>query len=330
MSNADVPSLTATMAAIRGHAQVGLHFHPDRLDVSMTPVAEALLRDGVYRNQFETQLSNGKLSPVRGGDRDLWENELFGGAYARTEVTAAERPKYGALDLMRHPEGPCPRFGSCCLLLGAHMLESCTFTYMDSHQLPPERGTIGEFDDILAALLTESFQREFALGRAGLRPPELLAHLRDALPLEQADPSGLPAARNLDHYIEAQVHGEISLATDVDVLIADPSFQGTQTGDVLQRLCQQYGIRLHWHCGFALPAADVPGDFRGPDVQALAKRVGLDGMVDAAAIGIAAADLRSTPDAWRDFGTPDRALQLMKLLWHVLVRYGNPKLPLPR
>ena len=290
----------------------------------MTPVAENLLRDGRYRNQFETFLSNGMLSPNRGGNRDRWENDLFDGAYSDPEITPEERPKYGALDLMQLPEGPCPRFGSCCFLLGSHILERCTFTYMDSHRYPLEKGTIEEFDDILAALLTESFEREFALGRVDLRPPDLIAHLRESLPLGVTDPSGKPPARNLDHYIEAQVHGEISLAKDVDILIADPSFRHSETGGCLERICQEYKIDLYWHCGFVLPVADIPDNFRGPDMPALGKRIGIDDRVDAAAIGVATVDLRKNPDHWSDFGTPDRTLQLMKLLWHVLVRYGNP------
>jgi hypothetical protein len=28
-------------------------------------------------------------------------------------VLAHERPKYGSLELIRHPDGPAPRFGSC-------------------------------------------------------------------------------------------------------------------------------------------------------------------------------------------------------------------------
>src|SRR5438309_2315414 len=44
---------------IRQHARIALHFHPDRLGHEAVTVAECLLRDGVYRNQFETGLSSG-------------------------------------------------------------------------------------------------------------------------------------------------------------------------------------------------------------------------------------------------------------------------------
>ena len=49
------------MLALRTHARVQLNFHPDRLSSSGASVAEALLRDGCYRNQFETGLSSGDL-----------------------------------------------------------------------------------------------------------------------------------------------------------------------------------------------------------------------------------------------------------------------------
>jgi hypothetical protein len=38
-------------------------------------------------------------------------------------------------------------------------------------------------------------------------------------------------------------------------------------------------------------------------------------------------ELHADPDAWRDHGSPDEVLQALKLLWHVLVRYGEPGKP---
>jgi len=102
---------------LRTHARVGLHFHPERLSKSGLSVCEGFLRDGLYRNQFETGLSCGSPSGFAGGERDLWEERLFGGAYHSQGVQAADRPKYGALEIMYHPDGPAPRFGSCYFLL---------------------------------------------------------------------------------------------------------------------------------------------------------------------------------------------------------------------
>lgn len=82
-----------------------MNFHPDRLLADGRSVARALYDDGVYRGQFETRISNGGLTAYPGGDRDVWERALFDGAYHRVRVGAAERPKYGGLNLMNHLNG---------------------------------------------------------------------------------------------------------------------------------------------------------------------------------------------------------------------------------
>jgi Protein of unknown function (DUF3626) len=96
---------------------IGLYFHPERLSRDGVSVAEGLLCTGIYTNQFVAGLSSGSPSAFPGGDRDLWEDRLFGGAYHGTGVTSPGRPKYGALDVMHYPDGPAPRFGSCFFLL---------------------------------------------------------------------------------------------------------------------------------------------------------------------------------------------------------------------
>ena len=100
----------------------------------MRNIAEALLEQGRYKSQFETLLSNGSVSAYPGGERDLWEKRIFGGAYQLEGVTNDQRPKYGALNLMLHPEGPAPRFGSC--YLSPKVSSRSTYTYLDSHQDP--------------------------------------------------------------------------------------------------------------------------------------------------------------------------------------------------
>ena len=152
------------VANLKSHARIALHFHPDRLDSSMKSVAEALFEQGIYKSQFETLLSNGSVSAYPGGERDLWEQRIFGGAYQLEGVTNDQRPKYGALNLMLHPDGPAPRFGSCYFLLSPKVSSRSTYTYLDSHQDPKEKGTYEEFDMILAALLEETFVRECTIG----------------------------------------------------------------------------------------------------------------------------------------------------------------------
>ncbi|MBB6733596.1 DUF3626 domain-containing protein [Cohnella zeiphila] len=323
MSDIASHSFEEAVAIVKTHARVALHFHPDRPDSRMKSVAEALLEHGIYKSQFETQLSNGSLSAYPGGDRDLWERRLFGGAYQADGVAAGERPKYGALDLMLHPDGPAPRFGSCYFLLSPAVSRRCTFTYSDSHQGPKERGTWAEWDMILSALLQDAFFRDFAIGEKELTPRKWIEHARTRLAQPLPNRAGREPSRNLNHYIEAQVHGDVSLQDDVDALVADPSFQNTPTGHTLEQLCRRYSIALYWHMGFQLRASDVPTDFRGPAMPSLAQRVARGGMIDASAIGEAVRDLRRNPAAWSDRGTPAESLQQLKLLWHVLVRFGG-------
>ncbi|CEG27221.1 DUF3626 domain-containing protein [Bacillus sp. B-jedd] len=324
MSNINRQTFGEAINKLKANARVGLHFHPDRPDSSMISVAESLLTQGTYKSQFETLLSNGLVSTLPGGSRDRWEKRIFGGAYQQEGTTNNERPKYGALNLMLHPDGPSPRFGSCYFLLKPEVSVRCTYTYMDSHQDPFEKGTYEEFNMIVAALLEEIFTRDFAIGEKDLTPAKFIDHLLVNLEKPFPNPANQEPSRNLNHYIEAQVHGEISLKEDVEILVADPSFKNTETGRVLEKLCDKYAIALQWHAGFALPVDEVPDDFRGPSMPSLASRVARNDLLTADLIGAAVMDLKRNPDSWSDRGTYHEVLQELKLLWHVLVKYGKP------
>lgn len=303
----------AAIARVKSQARIALHFHPDRADARGRTIAEALRDDGRYRSQYETRLSNGSVSAVPGGARDRWEELLFGSAYHVPRAADAERPKYGSLDLLGHPDGPSPRFGSCYLILQPAVSARATFTYRDSHMEPRERGTLDELDDVLAAMLSDAFSCELALGERG-RPPALVARMEAHLAAPFTARFDRAPARNLDHYIEAQVHGDVELARDGSFVVADPSFRGSATGEALAALCDRHGLALHWHAGNELAVDAVPTDFRGATMPAVARRVARDGVVHARAIG----------DAARAVAQDPAALQELKLLWHVLVHHGRP------
>jgi Protein of unknown function (DUF3626) len=317
MSNVPLSSLDLALESIRQHASVALHFHPDRPVASRT-VALGLLEDGIYRNQFETGISNGSVSAHPGGARDEWERSLFNGAYS--EVEPKHRPKYGALDLIRNHDGPAPRFGSCFFVLKPEVSQRSSFTFGGSQADPKYRGTLDDLHAVLAATFEECFTHDFALGVSEIRPPELIERLCSLRtpPQDQGVPS-----RNLDHFVEAQVHGDILLARDIQELVADPSFRGSETGQHLVEMSLKYNFPLRWHYGFRMQAIDVPMDFRGSTMPSLAARVAKDGIVDAAAIGKGVRELSKDPAAWEDRGTHAEVLQELKLLWHVLVRFGN-------
>ena len=324
MSNITDEMFEEAVVKLKSNARIALHFHPDRLDSNMKNIAEALFEQGIYKSQFETLLSNGSVSAYPGGERDLWEKRIFGGAYQLEGVTNNERPKYGALNVMLHPDGPAPRFGSCYFLLSPKVSYRSTYTYLDSHQDPKEKGTYEEFDMILAALLEETFVRDFAIGEGNLTPTRLIHHLLANLERPFIDFADKESARNLNHYIEAQIHGDISLKEDVEALVVDPSFKGTNVGRTLEEICLKYSIDLYWHMGFVLTVDEVPLDFRGSKMPSLARRIARNNCIDAHIIGSAVADLKRNPLSWSDRGTYEEVLQELKLLWHVLVRFGKP------
>ncbi|KAB1906165.1 DUF3626 domain-containing protein [Micromonospora sp. AMSO31t] len=312
------------VAAVAAHGRLTLNFHPDRLLGDGRTVAEALDQEGVYRSQFETGVSNGGLTAFPGGDRDRWEERLFGGAYQRPGVPPAERPKYGGLNLLDHPDGACPRFGSCHLRLRPAALARATFSFGDSHIEPKDHGTVTVFEPVLAALLAATATTGISLGVAGMDTGTLLRTL-----LRRRERASDEAGRALDDYIEAQVHGELSLARDVEAVVVDPSFRDTEEGRILAGVARRHGFALCWHTGFELPVDGVDAEFRGPAIPPLAARVHAEFArpgepVHAALIGRAAASVVREPHRWADRGPTEVTLQHLKQLWHVLVRFGVP------
>ncbi|MZD09743.1 DUF3626 domain-containing protein [Streptomyces sp. SID5785] len=308
----------ALIAALRGHARVTLNFHPDRLLADgRTTVAAGIAADGRYRGQYETGLSNGSRTAHPGGLRDGWEHTLFGGAYA--DAGAAERPKYGALDVMRHPDGAAPRFGSCHVRLRPEATARATFCFGDSHVGPADVGTADALHSVLAALLEDARASGQSLGVRGADPVAEIGALTGPRPARGP-------GRSLDFYVEAQVHGEVDLAVDAEALVLDPSFRGTEAGELLGGL----GLPVEWHTGFVL-GPEVSDEelaaFRGPGLVPLAARVresfGAGGLIDAACVGRAAASAVTEPGAWSAYGSPEEVLQYVKQVWHCLVRFGR-------
>jgi hypothetical protein len=258
-------------------ALITINFHPDRVDAGGRTVVEGLLADGRFRSQFETGISNGGLTAFPGGDRDRWEGRMFGGAYQRPGVTPADRPKYGALNLRGSAAGAAPRFGSAHLRLRPEVCDRATYTWDDSYHEPTEAGVADAFSRV-------------RLARA--------AH---------------DAGTLLDDYVEAQVHGPVDLATDVEAVVLDDSFAGTAVAVAAAALTARHGVPVEWRRGPRLAVDRVPADFRGPSMPSLAARVCAGAPVlDACAIGRAA----------RAAASPEE-LQLLKYLWHCLVQYGQ-------
>jgi len=322
--------LDDAITSLERHAQIVIHFHPDRLSADGSTVAEGLLRDGRYRNQFETGISNGIIA-CPNTERDRWEANLFGGAFR--DASAMQRPKYGALDFLGYADGAVPFFGSCYLVLRAEVARRSTFTMGDSCEAG-EVGVPGAMDSLMAGLLTfVAAGGSFSDDR--LSVAALLSRLAQRPMRRPRDPATQPLGRILAYYIEAQLHGSVDLATDVEMLVADPSFQATPTGETLAVLCARNGIALRWHAGFTLAATRVPDNFRGPLedgfraalMPALAQRIAVDGCLTAEILGRAAAGLHRHGANWRECAVDD-ALKDISHLWYLLVHFGTPAIPL--
>lgn len=231
------------------------------------PILRAMASDGVYRSQFETGTSNGGLTAHPGGDRWEWESGMFGGAY--DAAASAERPKYGALNYRRRSAGGSPRFGSAHLRLTAAVLARATFCYPDSSSAPTDFGVAS---------------------RMGL------------VPLAEADDRDA-----LDDYIEAHVHGPLCLARDVEALVLDPCFRGTD----VEALARALPCRVEWHRGFRLHVDELRRhpDYRGPEFVELGLALAVDEHLTAKVVGDAARTGRYDPQA-------------LKRVWHYVARFG--------
>ncbi|WP_243639925.1 DUF3626 domain-containing protein [Micromonospora sp. MW-13] len=316
------------VAAVAARGRLTINFHPDRVLADGRTVAAALAAEGSYRNQFETGISNGGLTAYPGGDRDRWEEALFGDAYQTPGVPPRDRPRYGGLNLLDHPDGACPRFGSCHLRLRPEVLARTTLCFGDSHLGPTRFGTVEVPEPVLAALFDATAGTGVALGVAGMDTATLARTLFRRPGRDPWRPG--PAARALDDYVEAQIHGEISLSRDVDALVLDPSFDGTEVGRLLTDLAARHGWALRWHAGFELPVDGIDPEFRGPDIPLVAARIHAElarpgEPVDAALVGRAAGSVATEPDRWAGRGSLPVTGQHLKQLWHVLVRFGTPR-----
>jgi hypothetical protein len=314
---------------IRRSSRVALHFHPERLDRARRSVAQGLLDDGTYKNQFDTGLSSGSPSAFRGGE-DSWEQHLFGGAYHGADVTAADRPKYGSLDLLCHPDGPSPRFGSCYLLLKPEVSERTTFTFGGSqeHDAADRTGTLELLDPVSGPVLATLEHNPRMLAPDELSIAGFLARLKSLDETARVPSVNRPLGRVLDYFVEAQVHGVVALRDDVESLVGDAAFRGHPVGDVLRAVAQRYQFPLHWHQGFRLPMNRVPALFREYSLTELAERAAVDGVIDAITLGACANSFELESEEWSSWGSHDEMLTALRRLWHVLVLGGrDPGLP---
>ncbi len=295
------------LSEVRRHSRITLNFHPDRVDQDGNSVAEGMLKTGRYRPQSETGISNGGRSAVPGGDRTRWEQLLFDAVYDNDQdhTDVKSRPVYGSLDVTRDPHGGSPRFGSSYVVLEDACFDRSTFCVGDSHSGPVDVGTVDCFAGVLAGLFEQGVAGE------GLDRSLTVEDLRRII----ADCGRAP--------LPAQIHGGVAIGNDVSEIILDPSFAQTRVADRVRQASERFGFGLRFHCGSELLVDEVPNDFRGPTMRALAALVAGDrGIVDAATIGRMANLVPFTPPTPQG-DPPESRRQQYKYLWHCLLRFGR-------
>lgn len=297
---------------------ITINFHPDRISNNGKTIMENLLQQGRYLSQFHTSVTNGGRSAYMGGDRFMWEQNLFFDSYPPASL---ERPKYGALNFFRYVDGASVRFGSCFFTLKRGVNSRCTFAYGDSSTNPTTLCTSDTFIGIVAAMFEDVQKNGRLLNQVIAHPQEALAVMLN--PCMDVKNIG----RNLDYCIETHIHGDVSLEEDIDSFYLDESFNGTVFEDQAKMLCKKYGIRICLIPKRQVASKDIGDVFRGPKIPIIARRIDSifgnnSGVINAALIGDASRNSVSHPQLWEDIGTEDELFMYFKQLWHTVAYFG--------
>ncbi len=311
-----------TLKVVKAESRIAIHFHPERITKAGITVAEGLLREGRCLTQFETGISSGSPTGFAGGVRDEWERKFFGGRYHHQGASFSERPKYGALMLACFPDGPAPRFGSSYLILHPEVNKRSTYTFGGNQDdLTWKRtGSWKHLDSIFLPVLEKLKKEGTVLGNHELAAKEFL----DLLKLGNMRPARTGKLSNaLDSYVEAQIHGPVSLREDVEKLVVDRSLYGTELEDTLAKLAVEYELELEWYEGYSARVEELPVEFRGYTIDRLLDRIAPDGELTAAKIGTASNSFHEHPDLWSEWGAGGEGLTYFRRAWHALVYHGQ-------
>lgn len=324
LRQADVPFeyYLEVLEAIKTDTRIAVHFHPERITNTGSTVAEGLHKEGKCLTQFETGISSGSPTGFAGGVRDEWERNFFGGRYHGVDANYSERPKYGALMLASYPDGPAPRFGSSYLVLYPAVNKRSTYTFGGNQDdLAWKRtGSWDHLDAIFLPILKKYQEAGAVLGSHGMSIGALLDLLKAG---SLRSISGSELSNALDSYVEAQIHGPISLQEDVQKLVIDRSLSGTEIETMLEQLALDYSIELEWYDGYAAHIEELPAQFRGYRIDRLMRRIAPDGKLTAAKIGAASNAFHQQPNHWAEWNDGGEGLTYFRRVWHALVYYGQ-------
>lgn len=206
-------TLRRTLRYIRTEAPIIVHVNVDNC-------MKFFLSDTHYRNQFETNTSNGTLNH---SIRKQWEDRLFNNIYKNSD--GFERVKYGVLNVINDPNGVqcCSQYGDSYLVLKDARLR-CTFAAKDSScadvipsSVEHYAHTLAEFSDVelreVVAVATR--RKEFGDSRA------------------------------ISTYKELQIHGPLELTKHVEALVLNERYANdTKMLEKADRFCRKANARL--------------------------------------------------------------------------------------
>lgn len=222
---------------------------PPKVTVGDTEVSvfKSLQGEGRYKNLWERggrRAANPK-APQRSPAFFLHkESKTFQAQY--NAVSPRERPKYGALNPLKLPQGGASVFGRGVLILKPEVKQRTTYVPRDSR-------------------FTEMDQVGFQGAMAGCLAAKSNDYLRQVMDVSLGNravgsyqPEEEPGAFTGSNYIEAHIHGDIDLANDLAGVALDRCYQGTQYAQDAEAFALQFKVPLEWY-GDPNPTQEVEG-----------------------------------------------------------------------
>jgi hypothetical protein len=196
---------------------------PIIIHVNIACLCDVFLKDGFYRNLFETATSRGSnsFSP-----RIAWENRMFNSIYDE-KTPAIDRVKYGALNVLNDPYGirSCYNYGDSYFRLKRVRLRT-SFADCDTSSMNAVLSSCEHYCHVLVKYTDI----------------ELNAALDVVLNRKRYVNSDVIAI-----YKEVQIHGPVSLSENVEALVVNPvNRENIGLVENINKLGEKYGFDIQW------------------------------------------------------------------------------------
>jgi len=212
-SNEDLQKL---ILYIRDEAPIIIHVH-------IATLCDIFMKDGFYRNLFETSTSRGTNCTSL---REQWESRMFNRIYDGC-ASGSERVKYGTLNVLNDPYGisACYSYGDCYFKLKNVRLRT-SFADCDTASNHAILSSCEHYCHVLMKYSDAEFNAtlDVALNRQKYVNSKVITV-----------------------YKEVQIHGDISLAENVESLVVNPSYKSDKNRvKQFTKLGEKYGFKIQW------------------------------------------------------------------------------------